>query len=263
MKLDGCRALITGASAGIGWEFARQLAARAAFLLLVARREDRLNELRDELRRRNSTLQIEIRPADLSDQAQVDALGEWIARENVVIDLLVNNAGLGDSGPFATSDATRLKEMMNVNMSALTLLTRSVLPQMTARKRGTILNVSSSAGFLPIPDTAVYAASKAYVTSFSEALRAELHGSGVSVTALCPGPVHTEFGEVAQRPGERRKTGPEVAHVSVEQVVRDALAGVEANRAIIIPGFLMKLGMTLVRLTPMPILRFVARISRK
>ncbi len=263
MNLDGCRALITGASAGIGCEFARQLASRAAFLVLVARREDRLNGLRDELRKRNPTLQIEIRPTDLSDQAQVDALGEWIARENIAIDLLVNNAGLGDSGPFATSDATRLQEMMNVNMNALTLLTRSVLPQMIARKRGTILNVSSSAGFFPIPDAAVYAASKAYVTSFSEALRVELHGSGVGVTALCPGPVHTEFGEVAQRAGMRRKTGPEVAHVSVEQVVRDALAGVEVNRAIIIPGFLMKLGMTLVRLTPMPILRFVARISRK
>ncbi len=112
MNLDGCRALITGASAGIGYEFARQLASRVAFLLLVARREDRLNGLRDELRRRNPTLQIEIRPTDLSDQAQVDALCEWIAHENIAIDLLVNNAGLGDSGPFATSDATRLKEMM-------------------------------------------------------------------------------------------------------------------------------------------------------
>ena len=263
MNLDGCRALITGASAGIGCEFARQLASRAKSFVLVARRQDRLEELRDELKKQTPNLEIEIRKVDLSDQAQVDAFCEWITRENVAIDLLINNAGLGDSGPFATSDVTRLKEMMQVNMVALTLLTRCVLPQMIARKRGAILNVSSSAGFLPIPGAAVYAASKAYVTSFSEALRAELHGTGVSVTALCPGPVHTEFSDVARRPNTRGEKSPEIAHVSVEQVVRDGLAAVEANRPIVIPGFLMKLGMTLVRLTPMPILRFVLREFRE
>ena len=208
-------------------------------------------------------MQVEIRPMDLSDQVQVDAFGEWIARENIAIDLLVNNAGLGDYGPFATSDTTRIREMLEVNMGALTLLTRSVLPQMIARKRGAILNVSSSAGFLPIPNTAIYAASKAYVTSFSEALRVELHNSGVTVTALCPGPVHTEFGEVAKRAGRSRRAGPEIAHVPVDRVVRDAIAGVEANRAIVIPGFLMKFGMLLVRLTPMPLLRLAGRIACK
>jgi short-subunit dehydrogenase len=263
MNLQGCRVLITGASAGIGREFARQLASPAASIVLVARRQDRLEELRDELKQQNPNLEIQIRKVDLSDQSQVDSFCEWIEREHVAIDLLINNAGLGDSGRFATSDATRLKEMLNVNIAALTLLTRSVLPQMIAGKRGVILNVSSSAGFLPIPGATVYAASKAYVTSFSEALRLELHGSGVSVTALCPGPVHTEFGEVAQRKGMRRKTGPEVAHVSVEQVVRDGLAAVEADRPIVIPGFLMKFGMTLVRLTPMPLLRLMFCLSAK
>lgn len=259
MKVDGCRALITGASAGIGREFARQLASRAAFLLLVARREDRLIQLRDELGKQHPSLEIEIRPVDLSDEAQRDALCEWASRESVAIDLLINNAGLGDYGTFATSDAMRLKEMIQVNMGALTLLTRCLLPQMIARRSGAILNVSSSAGFLPIADMAVYAASKAYVTSLSEALRMELRGSGVSVTALCPGPVHTEFGEVAHRTKTSTAKSPEIAHVSVEQVVRDGIAAVEQDRPIVIPGFLMKLGMTLVRLTPMPILRLMMR----
>ena len=109
------------------------------------------------------------------------------------LDLLINNAGLGDLGAFATADPERVDAMMQVNMVALTRLTRALLPAMIAQKRGAILNVSSSASFLPIPNFAVYAATKAYVTSFSEALRSELHGTGVGVTALCPGPVRTEF----------------------------------------------------------------------
>ena len=119
--------------------------------------------------------------------------------EKISIDLLINNAGLGDIGPFATSELQRVKEMLAVNMTALTLLTRLLLPGMIARRRGAILNVSSSAGFLPIAGFAVYAATKAYVTSFSEAIRAELRGTGVVVTSLCPGPVRTEFTEVARR----------------------------------------------------------------
>lgn len=260
MKLEGCTALITGASAGIGWEFAKQLATRAKSIVLVARRKERLEKLRDELKKSNPDLEIETRAVDLSDQQEVDAFYESMTRENIAIDLLINNAGLGDYGTFARSDAKRLKEIMNVNMAALTLLTRCVLPQMIARKRGAILNVASSAGFLPIPEMAVYAASKSYVISLSEALRLELQGTGVTVTALCPGPVHTEFGEVAERSAGSKEAGPEIAHVSVERVVHDALAGAETNRAIVIPGFLMKLGMTLVRLTPMPVLRLVGRL---
>jgi hypothetical protein len=133
---------------------------------------------------------------------------------------------------------------------------------MLARKRGGILNVSSSAGFLPIPGLAIYAATKAYVTSLSEALRAELRGTGVSVCALCPGPVHTEFQEVAKRPGGQREDGPEFVHVSAEQVVRDALTGLEADRPLVIPGLAMKIVMFLVRITPMPILRWASRFSK-
>ena len=205
MKVESCNALITGASAGIGSEFARQLAGRVRSLILIARRDQSLNELRDELNQQHPNLTVSVRKIDLADRAQLNELLAWLDHEKIDVDLLINNAGLGDSGAFATSNPIRNEQMTLVNIVALTSLTRHLLPQMIAGRRGGILNVSSSAGFLPIPDFAVYAATKAYVTSFSEALRAELRGTGVSVCALCPGPVHTEFQEVAKRP--RRSTG--------------------------------------------------------
>jgi uncharacterized protein len=259
VKLDGCNTLITGASAGIGREFARQLAGRAHSMILVARREDRLAELRDELQEQHPNLAVQIRQVDLADPAQLRELMEWFDRENINVDLLINNAGLGDSGPFATSDPVRNEQMTLVNVVALTSLTRHVLPQMIAKRRGGILNVSSSAGFLPVPGSAVYAATKAYVTSFSEALRAELDGTGINVCALCPGPVRTEFQQVAKRPDGRSEIGPKFIVVRVEQVVRDAINGLEVDRPIVIPGFAMKLAMLLARITPMPLLRLLLR----
>ena len=256
MKLDGCKALITGASAGIGREFARQLAQRARLLVLVARRRERLNELRDELLNRSPNLDVHIHVADLADHSQLDQLVNWLREERIDIDLLINNAGLGDYGSVATSELERDDRMIQVNIRAVTLLARHLLPQMIAHRKGAILNVSSSAGFLPIPGMAVYAATKAYVNSFSEALRAELRDIGVAVTALCPGPVHTEFGDAAKRPGHEPETGPGFVYVSVEQVVSNALAAVERDRPVVIPGFFMKLGMFLVRLTPLSILRW-------
>src|SRR6266700_7371538 len=261
MKLDSCNALITGASVGIGREFARQLAGRARSLTLIARREQELNELREDLKQQHPNLTVHIRTTDLADLAQLNDFPAWLEREMIDVDLLVNNAGLGDSGPFATSDPIRNEQMTLVNMVALTSLTRKLLTRMLAKQRGGILNVSSSAGFLPIPDFAVYAATKAYVTSLSEALRAELRGTGVSVCALCPGPVHTQFQEVAKRPGAQPDTGPEFVFVPVERVVREALTALEANRPLVIPGFPMKLGMFLVRIIPMPILRLLSRLS--
>jgi hypothetical protein len=261
MKLDDCNALITGASAGIGREFARQLAGRARSMILVARRDERLVELADQLQREHPKLVVHIRKVDLADVGQLQAFLERLDREKLEVDLLINNAGLGDSGPFAESDPDRNKEMTVVNVATLTLVTRHLLPRMIAQHRGAILNVSSSAGFLPIPGSAVYAATKAYVTSFSEALRAELRGTGVSVCALCPGPVVTEFQQVAKREGVQPDIGPNFLVVTVQQVVRDALATLEADRPLIIPGFAMKLLMLLARLMPMPVLRWVARVS--
>ena len=264
MGIDGCRALITGASAGIGWEFARQLGVRATALVLVARRRQRLEQLRDELAALHPKLRVEVHPADLSKPEAIDELLAWIESENLAIDLLINNAGLGDLGSFATADPQRIDQIVLVNMAALTQLTRGLLPGMIARKRGAILNVSSSACFLPIPNFAVYSATKAYVTSLSEALRSELRGSGISVTALCPGPVRTEFNEVARRkPQDDPGREPEIAYVAVEEVVAAALRGIERDRAIVIPGAIMKVGMALVRLTPMPLLRLAHRFTAK
>src|SRR5256886_8125224 len=263
MKIEGCSALITGASAGIGREFARQLATRARTLVLVARREQRLNELRDELRNRNAQLNVQVRVVDLSDKSQINDLIRWLEQNKIDIDFLINNAGLGDYGSFATSPPARNDEMLQVNIVAPTTLTRALLPQMISRKRGAILNVSSSAGFLPIPGMNVYAATKAYVNSFSEASRAELRGTGVRVTALCPGPVHTEFGDVAKRPDGQPETGPDFVYVSGEQTARDALRAIEADRPLVIPGLFMKLGMFLVRITPMSILRVAWRLGAR
>jgi short-subunit dehydrogenase len=264
MDLDGCHALITGASAGIGREFACQLAGRAASLLLVARREARLEELRAELKRRNPKLRVEIHPTDLSQPAAVAELLAWINSQEIEIDLLINNAGVGDLGSFATADPARIEDMLEVNIAALTQMSRGLLPAMIKRGRGGILNVSSCAGFVPIPNFAVYAASKAYVTSFSEALRSELHDSGVHVTALCPGPVPTEFNQIALRqPATAKVAAPAFTQVPVTTVVADALEGMERNRPIVIPGLVMKLAMFIVRLTPRSILRLTSRLFAK
>jgi uncharacterized protein len=263
MILSGSRVLITGASAGIGHEFARQLAPVAKQLILVARREERLESLANELRTKHPSLEINNQVIDLSDRSQLRSLTRSLESSEVQIDLLINNAGLGDLGRFATGDAEKLDQIVQVNIHALTLLTRAALPQMIARKRGAVLNVSSCAGFLPIPEFAVYAASKAYVTSFTEALRAELCGTGVSASALCPGPVHTEFTDIAYRREARRQPSLEIVHVSVERVVRLGLEAVERNKPLAIPGAIMNLAMFLTRLTPMPVLRLMWRLSSR
>jgi short-subunit dehydrogenase len=254
--LTGCSALITGASAGIGLEFAQQLAGRAGSLVLVARRLDRLEELRAELTKKHPNLNVHCRGVDLSKQSEVEALLASLTQERIAIDFLINNAGLGDRGAFATAEAERLHQMLGVNIIALTMLTRALLPGMIATKHGAILNVSSSAGFLPIRKMAVYAASKSYVTSFSDSLRGEVRKEGIVISALCPGPVDTEFSSVARRNiGKQPYPSPSFMHVPVEDVVRAGLAAIEHDKPLVIPGIVMKIAMLLVRLTPMAILR--------
>jgi short-subunit dehydrogenase len=256
--LTGCCALITGASSGIGREFARQLAGHARSLVLVARRLDRLEELREEVTKKDPNLNVHCRAVDLSQSNEIGELCAWLEHEKIAIDFLINNAGLGDRGTFATSDSRRVSEMMAVNIVALTTLTRALLPAMIERKRGAILNVSSTAGFLPIRKLAVYAATKAYVTSFSEGIRGEVRKAGITVTALCPGPVATEFSEVAQRSsGKQERSSPGFTHVPVEEVVRAGLRAIERDKPVVVPGLVMKIAMFLVRLTPMAILRRV------
>jgi short-subunit dehydrogenase len=265
MKINGCRALITGASAGIGQEFARLLVRRARSLVLVARRRERLEELKAELGQENPDLTVHIRVVDLAETGQLHHLVESLEQEGIAIDLLINNAGLGDLGPFATSEAEKIERILLVNMLALTLLTRELLPDMLRHRRGGILNVSSSAGFLPIPEFSVYAATKAYVNSFSEGLRAELRGTGISVCALCPGPVHTEFTQVAQRTTSpsSHPPGAEMVYVTAREVARIGLEAIEHDRPLVIPGLIMKIGMAIVRLLPLAVLRLASGISAK
>src|ERR1700736_4483717 len=260
-----CTVLITGASAGIGREFARQLAPVVNTMVLVARRNDRLEALELELKIVNPRLEVFCRQLDLRDQMELERFCDWLDESGLSVDLLVNNAGLGDRGAFIDGEWARLHAMLQVNIAALTYLTYRILPSMRKTGGGAILNVSSAAGFLPMPNLAVYAATKAYVTSFSEALRAELRNSNISVTALCPGPVPTEFGDVANRErDEYAAPMPEYFTVSVQQVVREALNAVARDRARVIPGALVNLLMTTVAFLPMFVKRLVlnAQVAR-
>ncbi len=237
-RLQGCSALVTGASSGLGEEFARQLAPAARCLVLVARRGERLEALAAQLAGRHPDLRVLVEVADLGREPERLALVRRLADEGVEPDLLVNNAGMGDYGEFAGADWAKVDAMLQLNVVALTHLARLLLPPMLAGGRGAILNVSSLAGEFPIPDFAVYAASKAYVSSLSEALRIETRRSGVNVVALCPGPVSTEFGEVARRGGEAaRPPGGRLMYTSAPRVVRAGLEAAERNRPRVFPGF--------------------------
>jgi len=253
----GCTALITGASAGIGQEIAWQLAPYAHALILVARRLERLETLKAQLEGSYPSLNVFIYGLDLRDDEATDEFLAWLGENNLRVNFLINNAGHGDYGDFASGDWTRIESMIDLNIKALTRITHRLLPTLKSFETSSILNVSSIAGFMPIPQIAVYAATKAYVTSFSEALRVELSNTGVSVTTLCPGPVSTEFGEVAKRgPSDERVSPPAWFRVPVEQVAREALDAVRRDHARVIPGWKVALGVALLGLLPMALLRF-------
>jgi len=261
-----CTVLITGVSAGIGREFARQLGPVVSTMILVARRNDRLEALELELKVINPELEVYCRQLDLNDQVELNRFCDWLDESGLAVDLLVNSAGLGDRGAFADSKWERVEWMLQVNIQALTYLVYRILPSMQKSGCGAILNVSSAAGLLPVPNLAVYAATKAYVTSFSEALRAELRSSNISVTALCPGPVATEFGEVATREGDMYPTSmPDYFTLSVQDVVRLALSAVARDRARIIPGTTLNLVVSVVAFLPMFVKRLFlnAQAARK
>jgi short-subunit dehydrogenase len=253
-----CTVLITGASAGIGREFARQLAPVVHTMILVARRNDRLEALELELKVINPNLEIFCRQLDLRDASELERFCNWLDESGLAVDFLVNNAGLGDHGPFANSEWERIHSMLEVNIAALTYLIYRILPSMRKSGCGAILNVSSAAGFIPVPNIAVYAATKAYVTSLSEALRAELRASNISVTALCPGPVPTEFADAASRASDHFvQPVPDLLTVSVQEVVRQGLRAVAQDRATVIPGTLVNLLMTSIAFVPMFLKRLV------
>lgn len=259
----GCTALITGASSGIGREIARQLAPEAKALVLIARRADRLESLERELNVINPQLIVHSRLVDLADEAQIDALSPWLHASGLAVDVLVNNAGLGDRGDFAGADWEKIKRILAVNVIALTKLTHCLLPMLRKARNASIINVSSIVGFLPVPYVAVYAASKAYVTSLTEALRAELRGTGISVTAVCPGPVDTEFGAVAAREGAFRYEQPGWLKIPVWQVAREALHAAANDRARVVPGLLVAVAVGLACALPVFVLRFFLNRSAR
>lgn len=246
-----CTVLITGASAGIGREFARQLAQVVDSLILVARRQDRLKTLELELKLINPELEIFIQQVDLQKEDEVNRFCDWLEESGLTVDVLINNAGLGDYGKFSDADWQRIRAMLQVNMVALTYLTYRILPAMRKAGGGAILNVSSIAGFLPVPNCAVYAATKAYVTSFSEALRAELRPLNISVTALCPGPVPTEFQEVAARTSDEESISVSLLTVPVQEVARKALNAISRHRARVVPGLMVQIATTAILFIPM------------
>ncbi len=251
-------ALVTGASAGLGEEFATQLAPRLDRVILVARRKSRLAELAESLKARGEVEVMTIE-ADLSKEEDRIKVFEEVKEVGWRVDLLVNNAGLGDYGEFVSSEWERNKAMLQVNVEALTHLCQLFLPAMLDVESGAIVNVSSLASTLPIPDFAVYAATKAYVSSFSEALRMEVRELGVDVLAVCPGPVKTEFGEIAAR-GENEiqmPGGRASFYVSKQQVVREALLALEKGRARVYPGWKVSLAAAGISLLPLVAIRMI------
>lgn len=249
--------LITGASSGLGKEMALLLAPRAARLILVARRRDRLEALAADLKRAHPRLEVEIECCDLADREATSLLTDRLLERHGVIDVLINNAGLGDIGLFDRAEWQKLQMVMNVNMEALTLLTFKLLPPMIARGRGGVLNVSSGFGLTWMPGVAVYSASKHYVSAFTDALRTELTGTGVVVSQLCPGPVPTEFEEVAGNPVGRPV--PAVVQVSPERCARTAIERFSRGDALIVPGLVIRFLIFLGTRTPRWLLRLMYR----
>src|SRR3954447_23134131 len=242
-------ALITGASAGLGVEFARQLSERGHRLVLVARRKDRLDALAKDLGKARAVA------LDLSKPGSAAKLMADIEANGETIDLLVNNAGFGLIGRFAELDARRERQMIDLNVGALTDLCRAVAPAMIKRKSGAMLNVASTAAFQSGPKMAVYFATKAFVLSLTEALHEELKPHGIKVSCLCPGPTRTEFGEVA---GFGGSGAFDRLAMDAARVVEAGLSGLDSNKAVVITGTINKIGALSTRFAPRSTVRKIA-----
>jgi uncharacterized protein len=247
--------LITGASSGIGRELARQIAPRAACLVLVARREERLAELEAELKAACPDLRVVLAAADLADIASLDPLLASIEAQAGDIDVLINCAGLGEQQLFHEADEALVRRILDVNVIALTVLTHRLLPGMVERGHGGIMNLGSGAGYAMLPGAATYTGSKYFVHGFTETLRLELAGTGVTVTHVAPGPVHSEFMEAAGIEGVRNGP-PRILWISSEQCAREAIRGFERGQAVVFPGLLYRLGMHVLRFIPRTLLRW-------
>ena len=246
-------ALVTGASSGIGEQFARQLSHRGEAVILVARRRDRLEQLAGKL---PGTAHVV--PSDLATESA--SLPARVAELGLDVDLLVNNAGFGTYGRFAEIDPQRDAEQVRVNCEAVITLTHAFLPGMLERRRGGVIVVASTAGMQPLPYEAVYSASKAFALNFTEALNEELRGSGVRVMAVNPGPVPTEWQAIA---GHDDTDDPVVpAEITAEQVVRESLEAYDRGRRSFIPGTRMRWFMRLTRAPRSIQLRVAERLYR-
>ena len=252
-------ALITGASSGIGEAIARRLAERGHGVTVVARREDRLRALATALADEHG-VRAEPIAADLGTQAGRDELLERVAALQLDVEILVNNAGFGDSGNLHRGDPARLTQMVRLNCEALLDLQARYSPAMVERGRGAIINVASTSAFQPIPGTATYAATKAFVLSLSEATHSELSGKGVTVTAVCPGPVKTEFAAEAGL-GDANESLPGFIWTDVEDVARDAVNGAEKGNRVVVPGLMNRAGALLGQHSPRALVLPVAKLA--
>lgn len=247
------RALVTGASSGIGAAMARELASTQVDLVLVARSADRLDALAAELRD-TCGVTVEVLAADLTDASDLATVTDRAVATADAIDLLVNNAGVGSVGAFTDIDAGRLQTQVTLNIASLVHLTHAVLPRFLAAGHGGILNVSSVGGFQPVPRMAVYAATKAFVTSFTEALHEEVRGTGVHVTALCPGFTRTEFVSTADAQ-EAADRLPDALWSRAEDVATAGIEGVRRGRAIVVPGGVNQIASAVSQLSPSAVSR--------
>jgi short-subunit dehydrogenase len=236
---------VTGASAGIGSEIAKLLAARGHNLVLVARRRERLVALADELVQAHG-VRVETIACDLGKAAPRGRLPGQLDELGLEVDVLVNNAGFATGGPFHEADPERELEQVRVLVEAPMVLTRMFSPAMVERGRGAILNLASTAGMQPMPYSAGYSAAKAYVMTFSEALHQELRGRGVTVTVLAPGPVETDFWQIAgweTASGKSFERAVPGALISAEQAARAGVEGLDHGRRVVIPGLPVRVGM--------------------
>jgi short-subunit dehydrogenase len=248
------RTLVTGASSGIGAEYARALRARGESVVLVARRADRLTALAAELGGEPHALAL---PADLAVQGAGEQLRKQLDARGVAIDGLVNCAGLGLTGPFESQSPAVIDAMLAVNVRAVVELTRAFLPAMRTRGRGRIVNVASNAAFQPIPYLGIYAATKAFVLSFTEALADELRGSGITVQALCPGITATEFLDVSET--HRNLPVRRLPMMTPRQVVEASLRGLDRGSTRVVAGWPNRvLGFLVQRIAPRSLARRVA-----
>ena len=242
--------IVTGASSGIGAELATQLAKLGHGVTLVARREDRLKALAEDLRGRSGA-RMEVLGVDLTDESARAAIPGTLAERGLSIEILVNNAGLTTMGPVASSDPAAELRMVRTDVEAVVHLCSLLVPGMVARGRGAVLNVASTAAFQPLPGQAGYGGSKAFVLAYTQALAQELHGTGVTATTLCPGPVATGFAEVAGLSDEQAGQAlPRIMWLSAEAVAKAAIAGMDKGRPVVIPGLANRVGAAFARFTP-------------